>query len=60
MLLKALKRPDAELVGDIATTLVVVQEKAQIKNAVILKLILDIFIEILQRYMLLVIINLLH
>ncbi|XP_018794647.1 PREDICTED: thyroid adenoma-associated protein homolog [Bactrocera latifrons] len=48
MLLKALKRPDAELVGDIAATLVVVQEKTQIKNAVILKLILDIFIEILQ------------
>ncbi|XP_014094580.2 tRNA (32-2'-O)-methyltransferase regulator THADA [Bactrocera oleae] len=48
MLLKALKRPDVELVGDIATTLVVVQEKTQIKNAIILKLILDIFIEILQ------------
>ncbi|XP_011194015.1 thyroid adenoma-associated protein homolog [Zeugodacus cucurbitae] len=48
MLLKALKRPDAELVGDIATTLVIVQQRTQIKNAVILKLILDIFIEILQ------------
>ncbi|XP_017474797.1 PREDICTED: thyroid adenoma-associated protein homolog isoform X1 [Rhagoletis zephyria] len=48
MLLKAHKQPDVELVGDIATTLVLFQEKTQVKNAILLKLIMDIFIEILQ------------
>ncbi|XP_004536382.1 thyroid adenoma-associated protein homolog [Ceratitis capitata] len=49
MLIKAHKQPDEELVGDIATTLALFQEKTQIKNAIILKLMMDIFIEILKN-----------
>ncbi|XP_054727416.1 thyroid adenoma-associated protein homolog isoform X1 [Anastrepha obliqua] len=50
MLLKAHKLPDAELVGDIVHTLISFQGKTQIKNAIILKLIMDIFLEILQNH----------
>ncbi|XP_067637343.1 tRNA (32-2'-O)-methyltransferase regulator THADA isoform X3 [Eurosta solidaginis] len=48
LLLKAVHQPDAELVGDIANTLRVFHEKSQLRNAVILKLMLDIFIELLE------------
>lgn len=50
LLLRSNKPQDAELISDISCTLVTFHEKTKIKNAVILKAMLDIFIEILNWY----------
>ncbi|XP_055912473.1 thyroid adenoma-associated protein homolog [Eupeodes corollae] len=47
-LIKALKTQEVELIGDICSTVVTFHSKTKMNNAVILKVMLDIFIEILS------------
>lgn len=47
-LIKSLKTQEAELIGDITSTVVTFHSKTKINNAVILKVMLDIYIEILS------------